>query len=674
MVHSVAQERTQAPTIHVIDPKDMVLGSSRPKRRTSAQHLNSPSRAGSTTSKNLDINGINFGYSHENSSFEEHEQLREARSLTLDTMLRIIKRRLRPRPLAAFIGLAVLLYLLYTFKIGLPSSGLHDRSSETKAAATDGLKGSPKHDPPNIPPTSHPMWSLITSAENEFENMKQRQSKTLSAAVAEYRRRYGIAPPPNFDKWYNLAVANNYQLIDEFDVIHQTLTPFWGLEPGVIRSRAREALGFDNNLLGVLIRGGKITKKDGGRAWQHESIDGMTEKFLQYLPDMDLCFNVYDEPRVILPHDDLARLVARAKDVYMAAAMTVNTPRNTWSKRPGEMNDGTRIDENRRTRFNYIVHQATWSHSRLSCPPNSPARSIDEDPQDDIDSYAVGELGFIYNHTAFSDICSSPSFRDTYGFFDAPNSFSVAQDLFPIFSPSKISSFQDIVFPSFWYWYNKVKYNELEDPEWRQKEDKMYWRGSTNGGYARDGGWRRQHRQQFVQKINFADYTKILQNTATGDLKPNWTAKNVFRPDYAAAFDIKFSEINQCDPGDCKAQKEVFEVASPDKQDKAWKYKYLVDIDGNAFSGRFYAFLMSKSLVYKLAIFREWHTNVLMPWVHYVPLSLRGNEHLEAVRWFSGDDEGKKEGERIAASSRDWAGKVLRNVDLELWLFRLLLE
>jgi hypothetical protein len=37
-----------------------------------------------------------------------------------------------------------------------------------------------------------------------------------------------------------------------------------------------------------------------------------------------------------------------------------------------------------------------------------------------------------------------------------------------------------------------------------------------------------------------------------------------------------------------------------------------------------------------------------------------------------GEDEA--EGERIALRSREWAGKVLRNEDLEVWFFRLLLE
>jgi hypothetical protein len=119
--------------------------------------------------------------------------------------------------------------------------------------------------------------------------------------------------------------------------------------------------------------------------------------------------------------------------------------------------------------------------------------------------------------------------------------------------------------------------------------------------------------------------------------------------------------------------------------------------------------------------------------VHFVPLSLHGEEWLEVVRFFglgggnangngngnsgvvgeggknleekgkknnnnvvsrrgtrvddaivaagrrgdatsNNEEGGKKDAERLAVQGREWAGKVLRNEDLEAWFFRLLLE
>ena len=520
---------------------------------------------------------------------------------------------------------------------------------------------------------SHPIYRLITDAEGEFEEIRRKQSSSLVGAVKEYRRRYQIPPPPNFDKWYYFAKEKGVQLIDEYDTIYHSLLPFWALKPSVIRSRAREALGFDNALLGLTVRDGQVINVAGGDEWQQKATEGMMKDFVAHLSDMDLAFNIHDEPRVVIPAEDLARLVHKSKTEALPSASAGTSHRNAWSKRPEDLNDGKRFEEVRITRFNRFAHQPTWTHSRQSCPLNSPSRALDEDIIDDTDSYGVSEFGFVRNKTAFSDVCLSPSLSKTYGFFDRPNAFDVVHDLFPIFSQSKISSFQDILYPSPWYWYEKVAYKESDDPNWDNKQDKMYWRGSTTGGFSRDGGWRRQHRQRFVQRINALDTARVMQNESAGIL-PDWKIKDVPRTDYKSLFDVKFSHVGQCDPGDCDAQREFFEIVKEAPQSYAWAYKHLIDIDGNAFSGRFYAFLKSKSLVYKLAVFREWHEEWLKPWVHYVPFSLKGDEYLESVRYFKEEEDGKAQAQRIAFHGREWAREALRHEDFEVWIFRLLLE
>lgn len=536
------------------------------------------------------------------------------------------------------------------------------------------------HPPPeftgNLPPSSessHPIYQLIAKAEKDQKELVDRQSDSLAAAVQEYRRRYQVPPPPNFDKWYEFAKARNVKLIDEYDTIYHSLLPFWGLRPSVIRGRAKESLGFDNALLGVMIRDGGIISAFGGTEWQQKSTVGMIEGFVKYLPDMDLPFNIHDEPRVVVPHDDLSRLVSIAKTSAMPPALENKSPKNAFSPRPEDLEDGTRPYEVKITRFNRYAHQPTWTESRMSCSPESPARALDETISDDESSFTFSQLGFISNKTAFSDVCLSPSLQEKHGFFNRPNAFNIVHDLFPVFSQSKISSFQDILYPSPWYWSNKVPYNENDDLSWERKQNKLYWRGSTTGGFSRDGGWRRQHRQIFVKKINALDDTKVMQNASTLGAT-EWTLKEAPRTNYKDLMDVHFAHVGQCDEGDCNAQREFFEIVKPDKQHDAWQYKYLLDIDGNAFSGRFYAFLKSMSLPYKMAVFREWHEEWLRPWVHYIPLGLKGDEYVESVRYFNDEPNGKVEAFRLALQGREWANQVLRNEDFEVWLFRLLLE
>ncbi|KAI9712415.1 MAG: capsule-associated protein CAP1 [Bogoriella megaspora] len=522
---------------------------------------------------------------------------------------------------------------------------------------------------------SHPVDQLVRNGEAQFAKVVSAQSKTLEEAVAEYRHRYKIPPPPSFDRWYDFAKKRGVQLIDEYDTIFHNLLPFWAIPPYILRSRTRESTGFGGNFLAAMqIRDGKVVNINGGPDWLQEALKGMTKDFLSYLPDMDIPFNTHDEPRVVVPSEELSRLVTQATGVELPAVRKNERPKNNFSPRPKDVNDGKRVDEVKITRFNVYAHQPTWTPSKLSCPLDSPARNdIDELQKDNITAYALGDLGFIYNHTAFSDVCLTPSLRKTYGFFDRPNAFNIIHDLFPVFSQSKVSSFQDILYPSPWYWYGKVNYDETKDMEWQTKENKLWWRGSTTGGFSRSGGWRRQHRQQFVSRINAANEAKILVNKGTEN-EPDWQSRKVSRTDYKDIIDVNFSHIGQCDPEDCEAQKAFFDPAPEVNQQDAWKYKYLLDMDGNAFSGRFYAFLRSHSLVYKMSIFQEWHTDWVKPWVHYIPLSLKGGEWLEIVRYFSGEPEGKEQAPRLAEQGRAWAEKALRNEDFEAYFFRLLLE
>ncbi|KAL4997289.1 hypothetical protein BDV10DRAFT_195192 [Aspergillus recurvatus] len=503
----------------------------------------------------------------------------------------------------------------------------------------------------HFPSDVHPITALIEDAEQQFNQLLERQSRTLGDAVQEYRRRYNMHPPPHFDKWFEFARSKGVELIDEYDTIYHTLLPFWALKPQTIRARAREALGYDNSLFGVLIRDGQVSLAeglDGEREWQREATLGMLKTFVRYLPDMDLVFNAHDEPRVIVPSEDLQRLVAVAKDSVIPNAFQARSLVKEWSARPEDLNKGDRIEEVRTTRFNKISHQPAWTSSRISCPVDSPVRSLDENSPDDTTGYALGELGFIHNTTAFSDVCSTPSLRNTYGFFDRPNVFAVVHDLFPVFSQSKVSTFQDILYPSPWYWANKVPYVMQKDYGWEEKIGKLYWRGSTTGGFSKGGGWRRHHRQLMITNTNGLDKAKVLAKT-DGE---QWKAKEVDRSNYRDLFDVQFTSVGQCDRNDCAAQMEFFNITEPVEQQEAWSYKYLIDIDGNAFSGRYHAFLKSNSLACKVALFREWHDERLKPWVHYVPLSLKGDELVETVRYFSAEEDARN---RLWDLSKKWS-------------------
>jgi len=518
----------------------------------------------------------------------------------------------------------------------------------------------------------HPLSILITAHRDESVKLISKQSQTLDQAVTEYRRRHGIDPPPHYDKWYSFMRDNAIPLVDEYDQINHDLRPFWGLSPAALRSSVSAALGAEDFLIGVFIRGGHVKSVEGGALdrgaeWRRNAIKSAIDPFAYLLPDMDLAFNMHDEPRVIIPYDQLAQLLEHSRLNHNAHVST----RDTWSPAPVELND-SHIKPQSYTPFMDYAHYFTWPVATLSCPPDSPARLLTLDGTNvaDVQDAFTDVLRFVSNRTAFTDVCLSPSFKDIHGFFNKPNAWDTTHNPIPIFSPSKISSLHDILFPAPWYLAEKVTYDSSKDIEWHEKHNVLYWRGSTTSGYSSGGTWRNQSRQRFVEATEKPGTGLIYHQTDTND----WAVLPVDSQEYHSLFDVHFSSIGQCSDTDCADQSRYFDVRPQDPYDQNWQHKLLLDIDGNAFSGRFYTFLQSRSLTLKQALYREWHEDRIRPWVHYIPLGLNGSDWLEIVRFVTEDEGGQRLAQEIAEESRDWAAKSLRRVDLQAWMFRLLLE
>jgi Glycosyl transferase family 90 len=363
----------------------------------------------------------------------------------------------------------------------------------------------------------------------------------------------------------------------------------------------------------------------------------------------------------------LHSLVTAAKQTQ-AKSLQYNPPSNSFSPRPSDVVDD--IPAHYGTRALEINRQFVWLEVIASCPLNSPVRKINNGT-DLIESYAQDPLGFIYNTTAFSDVCNQPSLPYHHGFFDRPNKLQYYPTLLPIISASKVSSFNDLIIPSPWYYNERTSLDDSKDMSWELKRDQLHWRGGTSTGFSANGGWRRHHRQRFVKALdkiqNPVNVLKFLDNA--------WV-QDVMEPDIAQRlFDVKFGGVSdRSSEEDIAAQQDEFEFAVWEDQQDVWKWKFLLDMDGHGLSGRFYALMKSKSLVFKCTMFREWHDEWLRPWVHYIPLGLNGTDWFEAIRFFALEESGRAEAERIATESHRWSRSVLRREDMEAWMFRFLIE
>lgn len=161
--------------------------------------------------------------------------------------------------------------------------------------------------------TEHPIDRLIKGAEREFAAKLAKETQTLPDAAAAYRKRRGRHPPPGFDKWHKFAREKNAIIVEDFwDQIYHDLEPFWALDSAKIRRDAHE---FE---MRIEIRGHKAST---GSDWFWTQIWlAMIQTIEHLLPDMDLALNAMDEPRTVVPWEEInGYMKSAAKTKQMVA-------------------------------------------------------------------------------------------------------------------------------------------------------------------------------------------------------------------------------------------------------------------------------------------------------------------------------------------------------------------
>ncbi|KAM0259654.1 hypothetical protein ACHAQJ_003233 [Trichoderma viride] len=529
-------------------------------------------------------------------------------------------------------------------------------------------------------------------------------SKSLADAVNEYKKKYSILPPPNFDKWYEFANEHKSAVIDNFDQIHNDLLPFWGLDPADIRDLTIKLFAFGSSEMGGMrIRDGSVEQSPhipGSHHWMTDSFQRMIEPFAQWLPDMDIAINLADECRMAVPFERMEWLKTKAqknRDEVKSkkeenAWPSSLFPQSPWPKdfpepipRP---TDGRKdaIDPNF---TNNIRRPIFYDFVAASCSPHSAVNSKrwwdwNKICVDCIKPHSVlTSSGALLANVSFAhDLCHQPDAAYLDGFLNSPSAMVGTNVFFPIFSQARVGGFSDILIPSPWNFDEKSAFKEDSGVAWEEKVNGLFWRGSRSDGFSAHGRWPGFLRPRFVHEA----YEKTLSLRSSGIETP-------------MSVNVSFTgEISKCNERECAVESEIYKkwgLATMDNDsanteanqlppsvpfEEHWRFRHLMDMDGAGFSGRFLPFLESRSLPYRAAVFRTWYDERLQAWHHYVPVDLRlGSGFWSVLEFFSGgsnDKSGKGSGmaKKIAEQGRDWTRKALRKEDMQIYMFRLLLE
>ena len=197
------------------------------------------------------------------------------------------------------------------------------------------------------------------------------------------------------------------------------------------------------------------------------------------------------------------------------------------------------------------------------------------------------------------DICQHPEAMHLHGFTASPG--TNLANLVPLFTFAKTNVHSDILATPLEQYSDTYIGN---DPVWEDKTiNKLLWRGSTTGAeFREDVEWQLSQRA----RLHF------LGHETTGKKHVLWADKKESKmrvSDFEiAALNKEFMDVSfaghpvQCDPETCALMEELIDFAGLMGLDDSYQYKYLMDVDGNGWSGRFHRLMSTKSIVLKSTV------------------------------------------------------------------------
>ncbi|TGJ88320.1 hypothetical protein E0Z10_g502 [Xylaria hypoxylon] len=542
--------------------------------------------------------------------------------------------------------------------------------------------------------TRHPVDDLVYKNRIEADRWLRHAtvSTTLKLAVKEYEERHhGRKPPQNFDKWFEFARHRNSVVIDRFDQVEKDILPFWGLRPQNIRDGLEFLKGQPN--IGIIsIADSKASHNTPADLSHQEILDeivALISGFAEHLPAMEIAINLQERPRVLVPWNDIHRLRTRAsqpsfqllsgrlgkRDNLDLSAESIGTKQRMGPSDPAQP---------------YIAAHRFRQLQALACPPGSSSRSgVNWDVRDFCASctspHSKGQ--FLENWQVALDPCHQPDIFNLHDFHTIPHQFELYQDLLPLFSGSKTASFGDLLIP-----FSRAGLKQDHDGRtFNQKQDVIVWQGDVQeiptATHEFLHGSHRLRLVHLVQNATAADSIPMLLGIGVGK-NSRFQYENVPTTEANSILPLQISltgPAEGCKDVHCKIMRDEFGLEPPITEVDG---RYVIVLDtSDGPSPNLLQVLRSNSVPVLSSIFQQWFTERLMPWVHFIPIDTRYHAFHSTMSYFIGLDgrgtlnerkqitpERTEDARWIAQEGRKWAEKAMRKEDMEVYLFRLLLE
>lgn len=378
---------------------------------------------------------------------------------------------------------------------------------------------------------------------------------------------------------------------------------------------------------------------------------------------------------------------------------------------------------------NSDVRLSNWA---IGCPPDSALRMVEQAVLDEIEENgedsppteelvarykkAYGETqqkpstsparSYIYDHSAAMDICQHPENMNLHGFTSV--SGTDPGPLVPLFTFAKTNVHSDIlVTPLEQYSDTYIGY----EPDWDKKTKNMLmWRGSTTGiDFYVQNDWKNSQRARLHFLANDKEGTKsVLWAEGDGAIREKTYNVNGLNRAY---MDVAFAGGPvQCDPETCALMNKLIDFRDTMGLNEAYQvrgassvsscarsrftlsaqYKYVMDVDGNGWSGRFHRLMSMKACVFKSTLFPEWYADRVQPWLQcvsppplpsclltsasrsYVPVKVDYSDLYDIMTFFHGTPEGHGSHDELAnkigLAGKHWARDHWRKQDMAAYM------
>ncbi|KAI6357539.1 hypothetical protein MCOR25_007631 [Pyricularia grisea] len=572
------------------------------------------------------------------------------------------------------------------------------------------------------PTRTHPLHTMISDMRVEADRwlVHASTSDSLHIAVKEYRQRYdGREPPKGFDLWYAYAVEHKSPIIDFFDQIHRDLQPFWGLSPSQIR-KSIEKLELEPDMVVIKVTDGQVSH-GAARSEHMDEINGLVEmmrSFSKHLPDLQIAVNLDKNPRVLAPWGNTGKRVlpgtrgrfSRRDNPQDNESDGADGEESLQPNVPAGSSGDAAVRAEKPPAPYQMIGPAEFRRLNMqACPRRSTMRSASYWNTRDICVSCFNQESsgaFLKDWMLASDLCHQPDMLKLHGFFMSAPLTTPLTDLQPVFSRSKPSTFSDILIP----WPRKPG-NQNKDLDsgldLQNKRDRLFWRGTIEHGALSNQLYYGGHQERLVHLVNNASKSDEVITIMATDGKDSdgnkpfkyepvgtWEMNQVLLPD------VRIGEYRSCKTPEqittrsCRSIMEEFGPAvEADTPIFNNRYVLLTDSDTTGVSNTgpgsdiIMDALDSSALPFVGTIFREWYSERLRPWLHFVPVDLRYTALHSTLAYFMGLDgrgqiKGRDSGVEthlenavwIADQGKKWAARALRPEDAHIYLFRLLLE